>query len=259
MNAVAVKSIDEPNGAYDEIRYKGFGGAPRTMRVNYAQLQDPGVLRSGFSIQTYRQLFPSLTSSFTTNFNPKVVRSVTLANNQQYQFQYNSHGELARVVLPTGGAFEYDYEPGEGIVAGHDSNPLNIYRRAITKRVYENGSLMESKTTFGIPASAGGNNSYVLIDQYKADGITRLSQQKIYYEGFATDSFLHAPTEYSPWKHGREYQSEAIDANGSLVLRRTVQTWQQPIAGSSWPLTQGETNAETNAAVNPTIPRLLKF
>jgi hypothetical protein len=46
--------------AYDEISYKGFGGAQRTIRVNYANLQDTGSLRSGFSIQTYGRLFPEV-------------------------------------------------------------------------------------------------------------------------------------------------------------------------------------------------------
>ena len=108
---------------YDEIIYKGFGGVQRTLRVNYAYLQDAGSLRSGYSIQTYAQLFPNTGLAINTNYNPKIVRSVTLPNNQQYQFQYNSYGELARVVLPTGGAFEYDYDGG--VVGG--------FRRVCTK------------------------------------------------------------------------------------------------------------------------------
>ena len=50
---------------YDEIVYKGFGGASRTIRVNYAYLQDPGSLRSGYFTQTYSQLFPISGSSMT--------------------------------------------------------------------------------------------------------------------------------------------------------------------------------------------------
>ena len=37
---------------YDEIVYKGFGGALRSLRVNYASLSDPGSLRAGYSAQT---------------------------------------------------------------------------------------------------------------------------------------------------------------------------------------------------------------
>ncbi len=105
---------------YDEIIYKGFGGAQRTLRVNYAHLGDPGSLRADYSSpRAYNQLFPIAGSSGSGTYNPKVVRSVTLPNNQQYQFQYNPYGELARVVLPTGGAFEYDHAGGFG---GGDAN-----------------------------------------------------------------------------------------------------------------------------------------
>src|SRR2546423_1318129 len=130
---------------YDEIVYKGFGGAQRVVHVNYSYLQDAGVLRSGFSIQTYRQLFPEVSGSWSTNYNPKVVQSVTLPNSQQYQFQYNSYGELARVVLPTGGAFEYDYGAGVGgeaasgvIGGGFNEYSINAYRRVVTRRAYAN-------------------------------------------------------------------------------------------------------------------------
>ncbi len=249
--------------AYDEIVYKGFGGTSRSLRVNYAYLQDSGVLRSGFSIQTYQQLFPEVSGSSSTNYNPKVVRSITLPNNQQYQFQYNSYGEVARVVLPTGGAFEYDYAAGisggaaSGVIAGgFDSYSLNVYRRVVTRRVYGDGVALESKTTFSRPESTSGNASQVVIDQYASDGTTRLNQQKIFYEGFATNSFLLGPTEYSPWKEGREFQSDSVTADGSLVLQRVVRTWQQPVAGGSWPLTQPETSAAAKAN-NPLITEVI--
>ncbi|HJS23765.1 MAG TPA: hypothetical protein VJ751_05290, partial [Pyrinomonadaceae bacterium] len=252
LNREVAISYSTASIAYDEITYKGFGGASRTVRVNYANLQDPGVLRSGFAIQTYKQLFPEVSGSFSTNYNPKVVRSVTLPNNQQYQFQYNSHGELARVVLPTGGAFEYDYT---GVIVGGFES-LNVYRRVVTRRVYGEGSALEGKTTFSGQNLIAGNTNYVLIDQFAGDGTTRINQKKIYYEGFATNSFNLGPTEYAPWKDGKEYQSDSVGENGSTVLHRAVRTWQQPIAGASWPLTQAETNAAAKAN-NPQITEIV--
>src|SRR5215213_6036924 len=256
-------SYSTSSTAYDEIVYKGFGGAQRTMRVNYANLQDPGALRSGFAIRTYQQLFPEVSGSWSTNYNPKVVRSVTLPNNQQYQFQYNSYGELARVVLPTGGAFEYDYAAGvsggatSGVIGGgFDDYSVNIYRRVLTRRVYGDGSTLAVRTTFSRQQLISGNTNYVSIDQFRSDGTTRINQQKIYYEGFATNSFNLGPTEYSPWKDGKEYQSDSVAENGSTVLRRAVRTWQQPVGGASWPLTQAETNAAAKAN-NPQITQLV--
>jgi RHS repeat-associated protein len=236
--------------AYDEIVYKGFGGAARTMRVNYANLQDAGSLRSGYSIQTYYQLFPISGTSLNTNYNPKIVRSVTLPNNQQYQFQYNSYGELARVVLPTGGAFEYDHAsaiPGDasGITSGFEGS-LNIYRRVIARRVYADGSTLESKQTFSNTESVPCSGC-VVVDQFGSDGATRISQRRLFYEGSAVNSFNLGPTDYSPWKDGRENQSEALGSDGTTILQRSANTWQQPIAGSSWPLAQAETNAAAKA------------
>ena len=246
--------------AYDEIAYKGFGGAQRTIRVNYANLQDAGSLRSGYSIQTYYQLFPMVGASMSASYNPKIVRSITLPNNQQYQFQYNSYGELARVVVPTGGAFEYDHAGGfgggdaAGIVGMGDSP--NIYRRVVTRRVYDNGATLTRKVTFSGQNVIAGNTNYVLVDQFGSDGTTRLSQQKIYYEGFAENSFLLLPTDYSPWRDGREYQSESVAADGTTVLQRSARTWQQPVAGGSWPLTQAETNAAAKSN-NPQITQVI--
>ena len=184
LNREVTVSYSASSIAYDEITYKGFGGMLRTVRVNYANLEDAGVLRSGYSSQTYQQLFPEVSGSWSTKYNPKVVRSVTLPNNQQYQFQYNSYGELARVVLPTGGAFEYDYAAGvsgaaaSGVVGGgFDDYSVNVYRRVMTRRVYADGSTLEAKTTFSRQNLIAGNTNYVLIDQFRGDGTTRISQQ----------------------------------------------------------------------------------
>jgi len=225
--------------SFDEISYKGFGGASRTIRVNYANLTDSGSLRSGYSPQTYHQLFPISGSSTSTTYNPKIVRSITLPNTQHYQFQYNPYGELARVVLPTGGAFEYDHASG---VAGDPSGVVdgsNIYRRVVTRRVYSDGITLESRMTFSSTESVPCSGC-VLIDQFSSDGTTRIDQQRHYYQGNPISSFNLAPTDYTPWKDGKELKSESVAADGTTILRRSEHIWQQPIAGNSWPLTQPE-------------------
>src|SRR6185295_14363349 len=116
------------------------GGANRVIRVSYASLHTS--LRADFtSVQTYAALFPQLNGSIVGFFDPEVVTSVTLPNNQQYIFKYNVYGELARVQLPTGGAFEYDF--AGGIAGGYTSGVIigvagdfGIYRRMIQRRVY---------------------------------------------------------------------------------------------------------------------------
>lgn len=96
----------------------------------------------------------------------------------------------------------------------------------------------------------------VVIDQFGSDGTTRISQRRLFYEGNPTSSFSQGPTEYSPWKDGKEYQAEMVGADGSTILQRSTRTWQQPLAGASWPLTQAESNsaARTN---NPQVTQVV--
>ncbi|HEY4423150.1 MAG TPA: hypothetical protein VGN10_03035 [Pyrinomonadaceae bacterium] len=243
---------------YDEIVYKGFGGASRSIRVNYAALSDPGSLRAGYSSQTQAQLFP-ISGASGSLYNPKIVRSVTLPNGQQYQFQYNSYGELARVVLPTGGAYEYDHASGvvgdaSGVI-GLDQTSLNVYRRVTTKRVYSDGATLANKMTFSNTESVPCSGC-VVVDQFGSDGATRITQRRLYYEGNPILSFAQGPTEYAPWKDGRELQSEMVAANGNTILQRSTSTWQQPLAGASWPLIQAESNAATKTN-NPQVTQVI--
>jgi hypothetical protein len=115
-----------PYGTCDQITFKGFGGAQRTIRVSRASLASalrttqPG---DSTTTRTFKQLFTDLDGSATTQHNPTVVSSLWLPDGQRrYRFYYNVYGELARVELPTGGAIEYDF--------ANATNPYDgIYRR----------------------------------------------------------------------------------------------------------------------------------
>jgi hypothetical protein len=171
------------DGAYglcDRIIFRGFGGAERIIRISYASLST--VLRSSAelcngNVCNYQNLFPKL--DLVGPYNPStMVSTVWLppdggGNARSYQFKYNRYGEVARVVLPTGGAIEYDYTGGyfnsglltgtpEGEVGGYNDPRLNtspapkigIYRRLKERRVYSTGgtgNAYESKTIYGAP------------------------------------------------------------------------------------------------------------
>lgn len=169
---------------YDEITYKGFGGAERKIRVWYKILSQ--VLRSG-SAQTFHNLFPelSLTSETNTMFDEWVPASVVLPDGRNYQFKYNAYGELARVELPTGGAIEYDYleglidstpETGSGVY--HNSNgPFigpQVYRRVSQRRVYadKNSVVFEHQITVSRPEDkvGSGNQGYVDVETWTYPG-----------------------------------------------------------------------------------------
>jgi YD repeat-containing protein len=241
---VSISYADFSSVFYDQITFTGFGGAQRTITINYSNLSSTGVLISG-AVQTYGQLFPELANSSTgTNYDPYVVSSVVLPNNQQYQFKYNVYGELSRVILPTGGKVEYDFAAGvtscnaDGVIvlSGVETYP-EIYRRVIERRVYPDGSTLEGKTTYSRPESNCGSSNlgYVIADHLNASG-GRLAQEKHYFYGQASNSLVPQDGfEYPSWTDGKEYKTEALDTDGATVLRRVEHTWQQGyMPGPSW-------------------------
>lgn len=253
ITVTANVSDAQPYGLCDHITFNGFGGAPRTIRVSKTNLG--GALRAGYDLQTPAALFGYGSSS--TPHNPQVTSAVWLPDGKSYQLRYNSYGELARVELPTGGAFEYDY--GAGLTGGAAGGVFytnifvkpEIYRRVVEKRIYKEGGALEGRMTVSRTASQYTDDTSVTVDYLDPAG-TLLSRSKHYFHGNPAKYMEVGPMEYQPWKHGREYQTESYDAAGTTALRRVEHTWQQPIAGSSWPLTQPETNnfAKTN---NPQI------
>ena len=111
--------VNDPQyGLCDRISFNGVGGAPRKIWVTKTTLGNALRTTQPYDIttpQTYAQLFIYLTGSSTTLHNPVgTVSSVWLPNGRRYQILYNTYSELARVVLPTGGAIEYDWIDGGG-------------------------------------------------------------------------------------------------------------------------------------------------
>lgn len=112
-------------GVCNEISYPGFGGPLKTIRVCYDSLQSRLRPNSEYSTKSHQALFNL--NNDTTIYNPARVSRVQLPNDQSYEFYYNPYGELARVVLPTGGVFDYEW-------AGTVSVPDQFIFRYVTKR-----------------------------------------------------------------------------------------------------------------------------
>ncbi|HEX9928866.1 MAG TPA: hypothetical protein VGB02_10050, partial [Pyrinomonadaceae bacterium] len=232
---------DQTYGLCDRITYKGFGGATRTLYVTKTSLSN--VLRTGYSLQTYNQLFPTLYGSSYTYFNPTVANAVKLPNGKQYQFSYNSYGELARVVLPTGGAIEYDWQAGDsatvsagGMIENQTVTPYDygVYRRVAERRVYADGSTLEHKMIYPRATETDSNTqSNVAVETRDASGAL-LGKTMHYYYGSARQSFLQQATNYSKWREGKEKKTEAYNFDGATVLRTTEQTWAQRATISWW-------------------------
>jgi RHS repeat-associated protein len=251
LNRKVTITYSDQNSPYDQITVKGFGGAPR-----YIKVYKGTSMRSDCSVQTYQQLFPNLNGAGNGPSIPAGVTSVQLPNGQQYQFYYNSYSELARVVLPTGAAIEYDYAPGltDGAVGGviTYAGDKHVYRRVVARRVYPDGGTgpgFESLMTYSRPESSSSNAGYVAADQYNSGG-TWLGHSIHYFYGSARASFGQQPTEYPGWKDGREYQTTIYAADGVTPLRQVTSTFAQRAPVSWW---TGSADQEP-----PNDPRLIE-
>jgi RHS repeat-associated protein len=239
-----------PYGTCDQIIYKGFGGAQRIIRVSKAHLGDAGVLRNtepgDVTIpQTYGALFPEL-GSYSGIYNPTVVSGIWLPSvsggpQLHYQLSYNPYGELTRVVPPTGGATEYDMNPGSGVTS------QAIIRRLAERRTYPQGgagNTYESRSIYTVTQQSSSSDPYPWTSTVREDHVdssgTLMARENHYFKGSAFASMIQATGPagrsqiYSRWYEGREYQTEATNTNGTTVLRRTVTTFQQRVPVSWW-------------------------
>ncbi|HKQ05090.1 MAG TPA: hypothetical protein VJ464_08170, partial [Blastocatellia bacterium] len=226
-------------GICDEINYQGFAGTPRTIRISKGGLGT--ALRPDFPrTRPMSYLFPDVPGSDQTRFSPTVITAVWLADGtSSYKFYYNDYGELARVELPSGGATEYDWGAGmNNALTGGVINGTAIYRRVLERRVYPSsaaGTAYESRMTYSVPETwvppigPPSNAGYVDVKEYGSDPNTALLANRHYFYGSATVQPLSV--EYSPWKTGKEYKTEAFDSDGVTALQRGEQTFLQTSPG----------------------------
>ena len=185
------------------IRFKGFGGAQREIRVSFTLLQD--ALDGSETVQTLGELFPDIVwLDPQQTHNPRVAASVLLPNGRSYYtLRYNSYGELKHVELPTGGAFRYAYVPG-----GTGENWIS--RRVSQKSVFSGGQEV-MQTTFSVNDSAP--NQVTTVQHYDpADPDPPLSTEHHYFYGKAIDNLYQPPPHFWPhWQAGKEFRSEILD------------------------------------------------
>ena len=220
------------------ISYKGVGGVTRSIEIGYSNLGS--LLRYDQTIQTYQQLWPTLNDASGSNYDPSgLVSYVKLPDGRYYRFYYNSYGELARVELPTGGAYEYDWSGTIVSTSPSSSNTTykEIKRWVTAKRVYDNGGTgggYTSRTPLGLPFYDYSNNtSTAWMTTYDANNIL-LSSERHYFHG---GNFMpSASYEQAPYNEGKEFKTE----NG---IKTTNQTWENRVhlnwyaTQSSWDTT----------------------
>ena len=222
-------SISYGNPSPTIITFKGFGGATRTLEVGYNSLGN--VLRYDQTLKTPQQLFPDLPEGGTALFNPSDVPAyVKLPDGRYYYFKYNSYRELARVELPTGGAFDYDWN-GSVVITNFDPNNTQkeIRRWCTEKRIYPNGGTGTSfttRTTFG--SSQFTSPTTGSMTTYDASGNQLALEIHVFHGGNFIPSANYIQP---PWSEGRESGSTIY--NGATAIRSTSQTWENR-AHVSW-------------------------
>lgn len=203
----------EPNPFNTTITYKGFGGLPRTIAIEVANLSE--LLVEG-TTQTYQQLFGIGTND---QFNPSLVKSVRLPDNRTFQMRYNKYGELSRVELPTGGVFTYQW------ASGNPQNPNGLAgkfvdRRVIKKSIYKDAANLVGSTSFGLfethASGASGSAKIRELDQFD----NPITDERHYFHGIPIDNTNYPFGYIAPPLIGREYQTDVHTANGATLLRK---------------------------------------
>lgn len=230
---------------YDEITFRGFGGAQRSIKVWFRPLEYLFRPASGYSLLPISILFPRLDNGYSLPHSwLSFIQKVELPNGQSYNFYYNQYGEIARVELPTGGAYEYDYDKGlnngfEGGVIGGPAQgqlqfnyhgSLQIYRRMIERRVYGDAGL-EQITTYSRPETKladGFIDSAGLVSVDDLDARRVLLKQRIHrFMGRgAYKTFWDEGATYDCWNEGKEYRTEWYGSTLGLMKEEDL-TWKQ--------------------------------
>jgi RHS repeat-associated protein len=225
-----------------QINFRGFNGATRTIRILYDDLgnvfRPANAQHPAETTRTFGQLFPGITdwgengNNAGDEFFTRVISRVILPDGRSYRFFYNSYAELARVELPTGGAFEYDWSGGVVNMGGSfDTGPnYEIYRELTEKRVYKDGTTLEGRTILGTCSDTlPPGQTCRQIDQVDpGDNNSLMTRVKHFYFGTPGPTGLFKEEiHYPKWNEGKEYKTESFAKNGTTVLHRSETNWVQ--------------------------------
>jgi RHS repeat-associated protein len=183
-------------GTYDQIMYSGMAGQPRTITV-YRRAHWYDRLTSLRTViqPSDRDLFGGFASSSTKPF-IWALSKIVLPDGHSYRFQYNQYAEIARLDLPTGGRYEFEWGNGPGIdsynicvgnfedqkcpviQAPHYLQPqgvagqlIAVYRRVKERREYvDGGTSWTRRTVYSVIETA--NNETVAGDPLGKCGST---------------------------------------------------------------------------------------
>src|SRR5262249_49828454 len=154
----------------------------------------------------------------------------------KYEFRYDSYANLAEGFLPTGGRIEYDWTMG---TYQHGDHVFGVSKRVVERRTALDAttSTYETRTLYPMPAMVGG--TVVTVDSVDPkNGNALLARTKHYFYGDWLPSLTAKATDYPSWQECHEYQTEFFAADGTTVLKRVNNTWQQRANVNWWTLSQ---------------------
>ena len=223
---------------YDEIVYKGFGGATKSIKIYYksaSEVHAPNqpVLSTTqlFNIQSIHQGNERhILGSQAPIIVPKVVSSIVLPDGKEYKFLYNSYFEVSRIISPLGSYVDYDYYGiTESSSTGYLPPPMNftyglgsIRRRISGVKTYTNSGQLINETRFSnIPllASTLYNGSpevdNVTVDAKDSNGNTLTKTKHYFYLNL--NSFYQIE---EGWVARKEYKFEVLNPTNNSILRK---------------------------------------
>jgi RHS repeat-associated protein len=231
-------------GQYDTITYKGFGGAERQIKVWYTNMG--AVMRQGSSLKTLDELFANSDSGNPTYFNPIVVSKIEYPGvsgaNTTY-FYYNSYGELSRVILPTGGGYDYHFrEEGLPTYRGFTSS-VNLFRplqKRVVFKTLTNTADPDNpppdnviRQEFYSMSFQSGVRTRVITFEARDGNNVPVSFSKHYFYD-VRDVFCY-PASNSDWEQGLEWKIEEYQVNNGVIGSRlkTIQHTYSPTPPAS--------------------------
>lgn len=244
----------------DQISYYGWDGALRIVEVGYTPLGS--ALRPGFGLMTYNQLFPEGQNENNNTFDVTVVSYILYPDESEFQFQYNSYGEVAEVTLPTGGAYQYDYTGAgyaDGFVGPYSDGAVMIDRELSERREYAvAGGPATGSTTYtaGLLTSVSPSPFpgvgffpglpgplYTTVRTIAATDLVNTANPPVVtihsYGGTATNALLITGVAYDQWWEGLEYQTQFGQSASGQPLETQILSWEQGLPNGWWGSTGG--------------------
>lgn len=226
---ITINYHDSSCGTYcASINYPGVNGAARKIMIELTNLSS-GLLLGGGSVQTIASLFPTSNAygGSSTTFDPVLPSAIIFPDNFQYDFGYDTYGEVTEVSVAQGGAVEYTYGDGnngsssgfEGTATG--SSAVMIYRRLQKRTEYANGAGSNWTAQTDYTVSYAGSQT-VDTDVTYSSSSQVVGQTVHTMDGSPLDALNLSGTGCNAWNEGAEVETQY----GSPILRTVKNTLQ---------------------------------